>query len=95
MHDTTAPEAFIATLEHLGIADALQGYIAPERVRRWGCLEVEAFAQEHGYCFARENGNLYGKLMLVPVEATAAPAPVLRVVTRSDVAAVYPSRKVA
>lgn len=81
----------LANLEHMGILDALEGFIVPERVRRWGFLEVEAFARQHGYQFVREHGNIYGRLMLVPLEPVSVPA--LRVITRSDHAAAVPSRK--
>ena len=94
MQHTPAPETFVETLERLGLADLLDAFIAPERVRRIGFNDLEFFAREHGYCFVREGGNVYGKLMLVPVEP-ASPAPVLRLVTRSDVAAVHPSRRAA
>lgn len=81
-----SPE-LLANLEHLGITDALEGFIAPERVRRWGYLEVERFVREYGYQFVREHGNIYGRLMLVPVAPRVVPA--FRVITRSDHAAVY------
>lgn len=75
----------------MGLRDLLEGFIAPERVRRWGFLDVERFAAKYGYGFNREYGNIYGRLHLVPTAATA-PAPVLRLVTRGYVAAVYGSR---
>jgi hypothetical protein len=84
------PAALVETLERMGLSDLLEGYIAPERVRRWGFLAVERFAASHGYAFAREHGNIYGKLHLTPAPTT--PAPLMRLVTRSDVAAVYGSR---
>lgn len=90
--DHISPE-LAANLEHLGITDALHGFIAPERVRRWGYLEVESFVREHGYGFVREHGNIYGRLMLVPLEPVSVPA--FRVITRSDHAAAVPPRKVA
>jgi hypothetical protein len=61
----------------MNLSDLLSGFVAPERVRRWGFLAVERFAGAHGYEFARRDGNLYGALMLVP--AVAAPVPKLRV----------------
>lgn len=93
MQDTT-PETFTETLNRMGLADALEGFIAPERVRRWGFLEVERFVREHGYKFVREHGNIYGKLQLVPLEPVGV-VPALRLITRSDHAAVYGRRKVA
>ena len=93
MDDTTEhPAELTATLAHMGLRDVLEGYIAPERVRRGGFLAVESFAAKHGYGFNREHGNIYGRLHLVPT-AAATPAPVLRLVTRSDVAAVYGSHR--
>jgi hypothetical protein len=93
MQDTTHPAELTATLARMGLADALDGYIAPKRVRRWGFLSVERFAASHGYAFERRGGNLYGALRLVP--AVAAPAPKMRVITRSDHAAVHGSRRAA
>jgi hypothetical protein len=91
MKDTTDhPAVLVETLERMGLSNVLTGYVAPERVRRWGFLSVERFATSHGYAFARRDGNIYGALRLVP--AVAASAPLMRLVTRSDVAAVYGSR---
>ena len=93
MDDTAShPAALTATLERMGLGDVLDGYIAPERVRRWGFLDVERFAAKYGYEFKREHGNLYGRLHLVLTAATVQ-APVMRLVTRSDVAAVHGSRQ--
>ncbi len=88
MNNTTHPETFRETLERMGLADLLETFIAPKRGRRWGFNEVERFARQNGYVFVREAGNVYGALKLVP----ATPAPVLRIITRSDHAAVFPSR---
>lgn len=85
------PTELTETLARMGLSDLLDGYVAPERVRRWGFLSVERFAASHGYAFAREHGNIYGKLMLAPI--STAPAPALRIVTKSDVAAVYGTRR--
>ncbi len=87
------PAPLTERLERMGLSDLLETFVAPERVRRWGFLSVERFAASYGYTFKREHGNLYGKLMLVPI--STAPAPALRVITRSDHAAVYGSRRVA
>jgi hypothetical protein len=87
------PAELTATLAHMGLSDLLEGYIAPERVRRWGVLAVERFASTHGYQFVRRDGNLYSALMLVPVVAAPVPQLQLRIVTRSDVAAVHGSRR--
>lgn len=88
--DHISPE-LLANLEHMGLTDLLTGFIAPERVRRWGFVAVERFALEHGYQFVREGNNVYGRLMLVPVFPQAAPA--FRIITRSDHAAVYGRRE--
>lgn len=93
MDDTAShPAELTETLARMGLRDLLEGFIAPERVRRWGFLDIERFAAKHGYEFCREHGNIYGRLHLVPTVATT-PAPVMRVVTRSDVAAVHGSRR--
>ncbi len=94
MQYTPTPETFLATLERMGLADLLETFIAPERVHRWGFNDVETFAAENGYRFVREGNNVYGALQLVPA-VPAAPAPVLRVITRSDHAAVYGTRRAA
>ncbi len=93
MDVSSVPAELAETLERMGLRDVLDGYIAPERVRRWGFLDVERFAAKYGYEFRREHGNIYGRLHLVPTAMTA-PAPVLRLVTRSDVAAVHGSRRI-
>ena len=94
MNDSTKPETFAETLACMDLADLLETFIEPERVRHWGFLEVERFAAEHGYVFVRESNNVYGALMLV-LAGAAAPAPVLRIITRSDHAAVYGTRRAA
>lgn len=91
-HTASHPTELTATLERMGLGDVLDGFVAPERVRRWGFLDVERFAAKYGYEFRREHGNLYGQLHLVPIPATVQ-APVMRLVTRSDVAAVHGSRR--
>jgi hypothetical protein len=54
MHDTTDhPAALTETLARMGLCDLLTGYVAPERVRRWGFLAVERFVASHGYEFKR------------------------------------------
>jgi hypothetical protein len=90
---TDHPAALTETLARMGLSDLLEGYVAPERVRRWGFLSLERFAAEHGYSFERRDGNVYGALRLAPT--VAAPAPRMRVITRSDVAAVHGSRRAA
>lgn len=90
MQNTTAPQTLIETLERMRLSDLLNGYVAPERVRRWNFLDVQRFAAEYSYEFAYEGGGVYGRLMLVPV--TLHPVPPLRIITRSDHAAVHPSR---
>lgn len=87
---TQHPVPSVETLECLGLADLLDGYIARERVSiRF--LQLERFAHEHGYQFDREHGNIYGKPMLVPTPP-AAPQVIIRLITRSDHAAVHGSR---
>ena len=89
MKDTTPLRAALAAID---LADLLDGFAARARVGvRY--LEIERAAARFGLRFAHEGGNVYGRLTLVPVSTTAAPK--LRVVTRSDVAAVHGSRRVA
>ncbi len=94
MSISATPETFLETLERIGITAAPKAYIDPQLVRRWGYLEVDAFVRANGHQFIREHGNVYGRLKLVPLEP-AAPAPVLRLITRSDHAAVTGSRRAA
>lgn len=93
MHNTAVahPAELVAKLERIRLADLLDGYIARERVGiRF--VKLERIAEQHGYRFEREHGNLYGKLMLVPIPPAPTNPPVMRVITRSDHAAVHGSR---
>lgn len=94
MNDTTHPAELVETLTRMGLSDLLEHYIAPERVRRWNFLKVESFAVECGYVFEREHGNVYGKLRLIPT-LPVTNRMVMRLITRSDHAAVHGSRRAA
>lgn len=88
--DDTAPAAIVDLLERLGVTEMLTSYVPRQHViRRVSWTQFERFVQEQGYRVIREGGNLYGKIGLRP--ADPAPAPVVRIVTRSDVAAQYGS----
>jgi hypothetical protein len=90
--DHTAPAELVETLERIGLTEMLSGYVPRAHiVRRVNWHEFERYVRAQGYQVALENGNLYGRVGLRP--ATAAPK--LRVVTRSDVAAVHGSRRAA
>lgn len=103
MNDTTPtqpPAELTAALGHLGLTDLLDGYIDPKRVRARGYHGVEFLARRNGYTLKHEGGNIYGKLKLEPISLklepiSTAPSPHLRIVTRSDVAAVHGSRRAA
>lgn len=89
--DITAkhPLELETALASIGLDDLLDGFIARKRVGvRFN--QLARFAQQYGYEFAREHGNIYGRLRLVPAAATS--APVMRLVTRSDHAAVHGGR---
>lgn len=89
-HTAKHPVELEAALASIGLADLLTGFIARDRVGvRFN--QLERFAQQHGYEFKREHGNIYGRLQLVPTTAT--PAPVMRLITRSDHAAVHGGRR--
>lgn len=89
-HITQHPPKLEAALTQLGLRDLLDGFIARKRVGvRFN--ELERYAAQYGYEFKREHGNIYGRLMLVLT--VPVPTPVLRLVTRSDVAAVHGSRR--
>lgn len=96
MNDTTQTPAHPAELEaalvQLGLSDMLDGYVARARVGvRY--LSIERLAARHGYRIAHEDGNVYGRVRLEPI--STAPTPRLRLVTRSDVAAVHGTRRAA
>lgn len=90
MHVTPKHPAELETaLASIGLSDLLDGFIARERVGiRF--LSIERAAAKFGYHFDREHGNIYGRLQLVPIEAS--PLPVIRLITRSDHAAVHGGR---
>lgn len=92
-NSTTHPAELVEHLERMGLADVLDGYVAPERVRRWGFLKLEQYALEHAYHFDREFGNIYGKLMLVPIPPAPLKPAIIRLITRSDHAAVHGGRR--
>ena len=91
MQDTTPTlEPLRTALEQIGLEDLLTGYIARERVGvRY--QEISRAAEQFGLEFKHRDGNVYGALMLVPISTT--PAPVMRMITRSDHAAVVGSKK--
>jgi len=91
MHITAKhPPELETALASIGLADLLDGFIARNRVGvRFN--QIERAAAQLGYEFKREHGNIYGRLRLVPAAAT--PAPVMRLVTRSDHAAVHGGRR--
>ena len=93
MNDTATThtlEPLRTALETIDLADLLTGYVTRERVGvRY--REISRAAAPFGLEFKHEHGNVYGRLKLEPVDNT--PAPVMRIVTRSDVAAVYGSKR--
>lgn len=95
MQNTTSPDhpgTLVATLEHLGLGDMLDGYIPRQHVtRRVSWQEFVRFIESQGYEIVKEHGNIYGKVGVRP--AAPAQVPRFRVVTRNDVAAVYGSRR--
>ena len=79
-------------LEQIGLADLLTGYVARERVGvRYA--EISRAAAPFGLEFRHRDGNVYGRVKLAPINTT--PAPTLRLITRSDHAAVHGSRRAA
>ncbi len=88
------PATLIDYLERLGLADLLNDYVDRSRVHAVvNVSSLEIAVQRWGYRIEREDANVYGRLRLVPAPTT--PAPVMRLVTRSDHAAVYGSRRAA
>ncbi len=87
----THPTALETALATIGLADLLgPDFIARRRIGvRY--REIAAAAARFGYGFRHEFGNVYGALKLEPVDPT--PAPVLRLITRSDHAAVHGSKR--
>jgi hypothetical protein len=91
--DTTTDHhaALVNTLEHLGLSEMLTGYVPRAHVtRRVSWQEFTRFIEGQGYEIVKEGGNIYGRVGVRP--AASSTAPKMRVVTRSDVAAVYGSR---
>ncbi len=83
------PPELETALASIGLADLLDGFIARTRVGiRFN--QLERAAAKFGYEFKREHGNIYGRLQLVPIAAS--PMPVIRLITRSDHAAVHGGR---
>jgi hypothetical protein len=83
-----APSPLTNVLAQIGVPEMLETYVPRQHVtRRVSWAQFERFVQSHGYEVKRENGNIYGKLMLVPTSSVV--APVMRLITRSDHAAVY------
>ena len=89
MNDTTPLKT---ALEQINLEDLLTGYVARERVGvRY--QEIARVAEQFDLEFKHEHGNVYGRLQLVPVSTT--PAPALRLITRSDHAAQVSSKRAA
>jgi hypothetical protein len=87
----STPATLTATLAHYGLFAALTGFIPRQQVTcRVSWREFAAFVKLQGYEIVTEGGNLYGKVGIRPVQT--AKVPVMRLITRSDVAAVYGSR---
>jgi hypothetical protein len=85
------PATLTATLAHYGLSEVLSGYIPRQHItRRVSWREFAAFVKSQGYEIVTEGGNIYGRVGVRPVQT--AKAPVMRMVTRSDVAAQYGSR---
>jgi hypothetical protein len=71
----------------------LTGYVPRQHVtRRVSWREFERFIESQGYEAVKEGGNIYGRVGVRPATPSVA-APLLRVVMRSDVAAIYGSRR--
>ncbi len=89
-HTAKHPAELEIALASIGLSDLLDGFIARERVGiRFN--QLECAAAKFGYEFKREHGNVYGRLQLVPIKAS--PMPMLRLITRSDHAAVHGGRR--
>jgi hypothetical protein len=89
---TPPPATLKATLEHYGLSEVLSGFIRRQHiVRRVSWREFVQFVESQGYEIVTEDSNIYGRVGIRP--AQTAKAPVMRMVTRSDVAAVHGSRR--
>ncbi len=93
MNDITPTlEPLRTALATINLADLLTGYVARERVGvRYA--EISRTAAQFGLEFRQLDGNVYGPVTLASVSTT--PGPVLRLITRSDVAAVHGSKRAA
>lgn len=87
------PSTLTATLERLGLTEMLGGYLPRQHVtRRVSWQEFTRFIESQGHEVVTERGNIYGKVGVRPA-VPAAPVPALRVITRSDHAAAFGSRR--
>ncbi len=96
MQNTTAapPAPLTERLASMGLSDLLDGFIDRTRVGIQ-FVKLEAFAQRYGYRFERRDGNVYGALHLIPTPPATSDRVTIRLITRSDHAAVHGSRRVA
>ncbi len=69
--DITHPAELVTALNRLGLETMLETYIDPRPVRAAGYHAVNGLAQRHGYTLRHEDGNIYGRLTLVPDAKTA------------------------
>lgn len=89
------PATRTATLESIGLSAILTSYIPRQHVtRRVSWQEFVRFVEGQSYEVVTERGNIYGRISIRPAAPTAA-APRLRVITRSDHAAVHGSWRLA
>lgn len=92
MHDTTAPVALTDLLERLGASEMLMGYVKRQHIyRRVSWYSFERFVDKQGYRITLEDNNLYGRVRLERISTT--PTPKMRLITRSDHAATFGSKR--
>ncbi len=88
----TLPETFSATLAHYGLISTLTSYIPRKDITsRVSWSEFTRFIESQGYKNVTEGGNVYGRVGVRKDYGNKFPP--MRMVTRSDVAAVYGGKR--
>ena len=85
---TTSPETIRSLFAQIDASEIMDTHIDYRRItRRCNLVDLEAYLKRNGYRLKRQGNNVYGWIKVVPITETT-PAPVLRLITRSDHVAV-------
>ena len=84
-------QALRSQFAQINAAEVMDTHIDPKRISlRTDMATLEAYLRRHGWMIERKNGNIYGFIRIVPAKPNVVPT--LRLITRSDHAAVVGSR---